>query len=346
MQKKKRHSPFSQEFWVLKGMTPEEADFKRNSMRPIRKEYWILKGFSENEAVKKANETKTNNNIKGALISKNRDPHDIRKSSPRCVEYWMSKGFTLKESELHVSNNQTTFSLKRCIEKYGINNGTARWKKRNIEWQKTINSKPKDEILKINSKKNSVIPKKNETVNCFITRLKNTRGIVLYDCPKKFKLYVQDKLHNNPSFKYIPINIFVSKKIPKVQLTILKFSQEDCCSLLEDFFVKETTYLERRGNKQANRLWTNEGNLLRSSYEIYFYESKIKNYIDLIDQKYKNSKMRFDFKMKNGDYIEICPMFTNCEKYAAKMETKQKQYGCLLLKSIAEIDAYINSYAN
>ena len=44
-----------------KGMTEEEADYKRNSIRPIRKEYWMERGYSEEDAEKKAKECKRSN---------------------------------------------------------------------------------------------------------------------------------------------------------------------------------------------------------------------------------------------------------------------------------------------
>ena len=55
----KRLSPFSREFWVAKGYSEAEADFKRNSMRPIRKEYWIKKGYTEKEAIEKVSKVQS-----------------------------------------------------------------------------------------------------------------------------------------------------------------------------------------------------------------------------------------------------------------------------------------------
>jgi hypothetical protein len=158
----KRPSPFSIEFYLDKinpntgeKYTSEEADRKRNSHRPIRKEYWMERGHSEDESILLALETKMNNNIKGAEQSKNRDKGDIKSSSIRCKEYYMLRGYDEDEAVFLVSKSQSTFSLQKCIEKYGEIEGYRIWKERQIKWQDTLNSKSKEEISEINRRKRS-----------------------------------------------------------------------------------------------------------------------------------------------------------------------------------------------
>lgn len=83
--------------------------------------------------------------------------------------------------------------------------------------------------------------------------------------------------------------------------------------------------------------------LLRSSYEIYFYEKykELKIEYDIsIDKKYPESSFRYDFKVKD-DYIEICPMIHENHDYKLKMLKKKQIFNCILLSSIKEIDAYL-----
>lgn len=77
-----------------------------------------------------------------------------RLSSKRCVEYWISKGFTEEEASAKISDVQRTFSLDICIKKHGKEKGYNIWKARQEKWQRTLNSKTKDEIFEINQKKN------------------------------------------------------------------------------------------------------------------------------------------------------------------------------------------------
>nr|QMP82928.1 MAG: hypothetical protein [Caudoviricetes sp.] len=78
-----------------------------------------------------------------------------KKKTKRCVEYWIEQGFSLEESKLEVSKAQATFSLKKCVEKYGKEIGTKIWKERQENWQKTLKSKSKEEIEEINKKKST-----------------------------------------------------------------------------------------------------------------------------------------------------------------------------------------------
>lgn len=158
--KKPKKSPFSVEFWLDKinpdtGLlfTCTAAEFKRNSLRPIRAEYWILKGFSLEEAVIKALETKSKNNSLGAEAVKSRNKSEIRSFSPRCVEYWTARGYSEENAVKKVKEEQTTFSLEKCISKHGKEDGKEVWLARQKKWLDNLNSKSTEEIDRINRSK-------------------------------------------------------------------------------------------------------------------------------------------------------------------------------------------------
>tara|TARA_B110000503_G_scaffold95189_1_gene143344 strand:+ start:548 stop:1615 length:1068 start_codon:yes stop_codon:yes gene_type:complete len=137
-------SPYSREFWTSKinpntgnYYTEEESDYERNSRRPIRKEYWIKKGYSIEESEILAIESKNKNNIKGSEKVKKLNPEIHKIFSKRCIEYWTNKGYSEKDAIEKVSQHQTTFSLKICIEKYGEEIGRQRWLDRQNKWHKS-----------------------------------------------------------------------------------------------------------------------------------------------------------------------------------------------------------------
>lgn len=74
-------------------------------------------------------------------------------ASPRTLQYWLNKGYDLNTAKQKLSGFQKNFSRKICIEKYGEEEGIRVWQDRQNRWQSTINSKTKEEILKINRKK-------------------------------------------------------------------------------------------------------------------------------------------------------------------------------------------------
>lgn len=68
------------------------------------------------------------------------------------LEYYTNKGFSVDVAKEMLTKKQKTFSLEKCIEKYGMEEGVKRWKIRQEKWQNTLNSKPLDEIIKIRKK--------------------------------------------------------------------------------------------------------------------------------------------------------------------------------------------------
>lgn len=137
-------SPYSRQFWTSKinpntgkHYTEDEADYERNSRRPIRNEYWMKKGYSEEESKILALKTKNKNNIKGSIKSKEIDPLIHKMSSKRCIEYWINIGYSKKDAIEKVSQQQSTFSLNKCIEKYGEEIGRQRWLERQNKWHKS-----------------------------------------------------------------------------------------------------------------------------------------------------------------------------------------------------------------
>jgi len=73
-----------------------------------------------------------------------------------CIGYWLKKtdGDVGMAKEL-LSDRQSTFSLKKCIEKHGDVNGFVVWKNRQEKWQESVNDRPQAEIDAINKKKSN-----------------------------------------------------------------------------------------------------------------------------------------------------------------------------------------------
>ena len=91
-------------------------------------------GYSDQESERLCLEQKNKNNKAGANAAKSNI--EIQKiTSKRCVEYWISKGCTEVESKEEVSKQQATFTLKKCIEKYGEEDGKQRWLDRQEKWR-------------------------------------------------------------------------------------------------------------------------------------------------------------------------------------------------------------------
>ena len=197
----------SKKMLVDKGYSEEEI--KRICLTPTNSEFWVNRGYSENEAKE--------------IISKNQTEAakqvDFEKRIiPSNIEYWVNKGYTKEESKLKVSEYQRTFTLEKCIEKYGENEGKKRFVERQVKWQETLykNGKLKSgysqisqdlfhELIKdvsVNELNNILFAKKGGE---FV--LSDEHGFYRYDYTdlknKKIIEYNGDDYHGNPN-KYKP----------------------------------------------------------------------------------------------------------------------------------------------
>lgn len=97
-EQRKAISPFSKSFKKYEGMTDEEKE------RQIR-EY----------------------------LQCDRDDRNTNQ-----VKYWLNKGYSEEEAKEKVSERQTTFTLEKCIAKYGEEEGTRRYIERQKNWSAKV----------------------------------------------------------------------------------------------------------------------------------------------------------------------------------------------------------------
>lgn len=110
-----------------KGYSQEEIN--RICLTPTKTEFWVNKGYSENEA----KDIISKNQIEAA-----KQVDFEKRLLPSNIQYWVNKGFSNKESKEKVSKHQTTFSLEKCVEKYGEEEGLIKFTERQVKWQKTL----------------------------------------------------------------------------------------------------------------------------------------------------------------------------------------------------------------
>ena len=108
------------------------------------KAYKILKSLSEVSKLV---------DIYGEKDGKNLFSEKQKRKSKRCITYWINKGYSEEEAKKQVQKHQSTFSLEKCIEKYGNEKGLNVWESRQIKWQTTLRAKSAEEIKNINKRK-------------------------------------------------------------------------------------------------------------------------------------------------------------------------------------------------
>lgn len=80
--------------------------------------------------------------------------HDVKTGTknyqhPRTLEYFIKKGLSLENAKIALKDVQTSFSLLKCIVKYGECEGTKIWQNRQLKWQSTMNNKSEEEKQRI-----------------------------------------------------------------------------------------------------------------------------------------------------------------------------------------------------
>lgn len=176
------------------------------------KEFWIEKGFSEEEAKIKLSEVMNEIHSKTSIKLKS-NPEKYASKYPTKIEYYLKKGFSEKEAIEKISEIQNRFSLKKCIEKYGKEDGEKIFSKRQEKWQQSLvdNGNVKGGYSKISQVLfYQILEKyKKRDINSvfFWTKnreyfLKKDSSIYLYDfCDVKKKKIIEyngDQYHANP----------------------------------------------------------------------------------------------------------------------------------------------------
>lgn len=159
----KQRNRLCEEYWVNKGYTKEEAineiskqqqksskcvktyhgkskkmlvekgysdeDIKRICLTPTNSEFWVNKGYSENEA---------KNIISKNQIEAVKQVDFEKRLIPSNIQYWINKGYSKEEAKQNVSEHQSTFSLEKCVLKYGEEDGKKRFTERQNKWLNSL----------------------------------------------------------------------------------------------------------------------------------------------------------------------------------------------------------------
>lgn len=110
------------------------------------KNFIKYEGLSEEEISKQQNDA-----FQKAQKTRDENPHKINTK----LEYYTSKGMTEAEAKVALSERQSTFSLDKCIEKFGNIDGKIIWQARQDKWQNTLKDIPSDLMEEYNRKKSN-----------------------------------------------------------------------------------------------------------------------------------------------------------------------------------------------
>lgn len=101
------------------------------------KEALMYRGYSEEEAERVSKEA---GKKVGEANKKHWKENPERFYGTRTTqkEYWIKKGYTEEEAIQKVKERQRTFTLEKCVEKYGEELGKQKYKERQEQWKKSL----------------------------------------------------------------------------------------------------------------------------------------------------------------------------------------------------------------
>jgi G:T-mismatch repair DNA endonuclease (very short patch repair protein) len=148
---------FSEDIAIEKHKNYKSESRKKN-YRCI--EYWLERGHSKEDAIIQISKLQNLNSKEAFQKRYGKDfenkysifKENIKKTRNTNINFYLSKGYSLDESQLILHERQKTFSLTKCIEKYGEDLGYLKWKERQDKWQKSMSNLSEEKKQEIKKK--------------------------------------------------------------------------------------------------------------------------------------------------------------------------------------------------
>ena len=193
--------------------------------------YWIEK-YGSDVGIDRFNNHKRQLVLNGkkTMDTRKANTDDFRTLTPRCVEFWIKKGYTVDEASIKVSETQSTFSLSKCIQLHGEDEGVNVWQRRQDLWRKSY-SKNNKENIRLKQKLNASdgmysinnIPSV-ETLLFYLIKIKKQNQVCLkYGLTKHADVTKRWGIHTN-KFEY---SIICQFRLPSYQAILLESSLRD-----------------------------------------------------------------------------------------------------------------------
>lgn len=207
------------------------------------------------------------------------------------LEYYEAKGMTTEEAHLALKERQRTFTLEKCIHKYGQEEGIKRFDARNYKWQKSLDSKTDDEkkAIMISKTRNLCRYSKESLIffNSVLSRIEENLliGLTVYFGKKEMVLW--EPLKKRPyfyDFSIPALKIIIEYNGSTFHPDVEKLTEEELltwkCPL-----TKLNGLEKHKKDKEKNDFARSLGYDLLVVWDHEEFESKLKKCIDLIKKK-------------------------------------------------------------
>ena len=257
-------------------------------------------------------------NSKKLIELKKLNPEYYGDKTTTNIKYWLKKGFNEDQAKELLKQRQSTFSLKKCIEKYGEETGLEVFNKRQEKWINTL--KNKEDYKTIQKKKNFFkYDSKSQLEILENSGFKKEINKIVSFCCKNESLdnFVDCVITKDDIKKYSDIIPYIKSKI------IQKFYNTNENNIKDKFYSK----IDLNQNKQYYGVAVYHNKIRYKSVSEYrfalFLEENSLSFI--YEKNYPNSNMKCDFYLQDFDiYIELYGLLN--KKNLNKLDDKLKLY--------------------
>jgi hypothetical protein len=327
-------SPYSMNYWLARGMSPDEALKHKDKKKLNNPQYWIDKGYSEEEAnikIKYGYLVNLESFINkygeedGLIRWQNKLQKNInsnKKSSKRRLEYWISLGYSEKEAIEKRKEHQTTFTLEKCVNKHGPELGEKIYEKRQKEW-----------VNKMDKLRDSI---NNDSFSLeFFKKKYGTEGFGLW-CEKILKLtnnsdIIKPLFREDLTLNYLE-HYVKNLNEPLTKKQILSISNSRVIKHLLKMTKNELTYCLKlwtygeKTNSALGQIIRSDGYIFKSKTEFDLYcFFKEKNIKQIYEKNYPESKRKCDFYLPEIDlYVEYMGLYNLSDRLRNKEKITTK----------------------
>lgn len=182
--------------------------------------------------------------------------------SDTTIQYYINKAYSLDDSEKLLKERQTTFSLEKCIEKYGYDEGYKKWNDRQEKW---LNNYQKINYSKISQE-------------MFISIYKELINVGFFDKVYFAKLDKNDNIHESKNNYEYRLKLNKSYILPDFFIPSL--------NLILEF---DGTYYHRDTIENKEREKNRDENIINSGYKV----------LHISEKEYKDNKELTILKVVN-----------------------------------------------
>jgi hypothetical protein len=293
------------------------------------------------------------------------DMYKARKNTS--VGYWTAQGYTAEQAGELFLHRQSTFSLEKCISRFGLVEGTKKWTERQGKWQQTMVNKSEQEKAKINAAKSVSLQDYKEKhgsewLKEFSNRLQYT---------KKSTSSAISCIENCTSLESLSVNM------------VGYIARDRVRSFLRTKVAREFYEINDSNEEQVYRAIMSQYNVGILNKKMYYGtlsvygglvlrslgELEIAKWLDSRNIEYRYDKkypfinnarnLRYDFYLPSIElYVEFCGMMDNrkCQQavhqsYSKKIDHKKQMclegaLHCIFSNDVSEIKTYIERIVN